>query len=308
MTQDNRSTRRFLQSTRALAFTLLLGLLYGTITGCSTTAKLNSFAELSKAGIAYVDAANAVIAQAADGSIAADTTTLVLSRERLNRDLRIKGLTNQSDELAKQLDIFSDIRRHQGLVKEYFVSLGALANAGDADSAIGAATSGTIAALGELNKKFGGVKVGELPLADFAAKATPLIVANLRARALEQELRTNGATMNRELLVSEGLMAFLATKIRDDGRTVQNVREAKAVFAPYVDQGPLPADWAATRATFLRYSADLASVGAAQDAARKLRLALAAATEDNLAPGQLQLLVTDLSNLVDILEKVKRRP
>lgn len=298
----------FLESTRAAATTVLLGLLYGTITGCTTTAKLSSFGELSKAGVVYVDAANAVIAQAAEGSIAADTATLVVSREGSSSELRRKALAAQSKALTTQLGLFSDIRRHQGLVREYFASLGNLANAGDADSAIGASATGTISALGALSKNFGQLKIGQQSVADFAAQATPLVVRSLRARALEQELRTNGATINRELLVSEGLMAFLAEKIRSDGLAVQGPKEADAVFIPYVREGPLPVDWASRRAAFLRYSADLASVSAAQDAARKLRLALAAAAEDRLEPAQLQLLVNDVSNLVDVLEKVRRSP
>ena len=300
-------TRSPLQRTRAFSFTVALALLCATLTGCSTTAKLDAFADLSKAGVAYVDAANAVVAQAAESSIAADTSNLVANRDS-SAKRRLEDLSQHTKALVTQLGLFADIRRHQGLVKEYFVALGALANAGDADSSIGTAASGTLTALGALSKKFAEAKVGGLALPDFAAQATPLVVANLRARALEQELRKNGAVINRELLVSENLMAFLAEKIRSESRRIQGPKETEAVFNPYVNQERLPADWAATRASFLRYSADVESVAAAQDAARELRLALAAAAEDRLAPGQLQLLINDLSNLVDILEKVKRSP
>jgi hypothetical protein len=48
---------------------------------------------------------------------------------------------------------------------------------------------------------------------DFTEQAVPLLVANLRSRALEQELRTNGKAIDRELLASEALMGFLAEKI-----------------------------------------------------------------------------------------------
>jgi hypothetical protein len=293
---------------RRLVAIALAGLIFAATTGCSTTAKLNSFAELSKVGVAYADTANAVITQAAEGSIAADTATLLVAREDASPQARLRGLTAQSEALRTQLGLFSDIRRHQSLVKEYFVTLGALANAGDADSAIGTAASGTISALGKLSPTFNGLKVGQQPLADFAAQAAPLVVASLRAGALERELRTNGATINHELVVSEGLMAFLADKIKADDAAVQGPQEAQAVFIPYTDDGPLPGDWPARRAAFLQRAADLTSVSAAQDAARKLRLALASAAEDHLAPGQLQLLASDLSNLVDVLEKIKRGP
>jgi hypothetical protein len=292
---------------KTLAYVALLAML-ATVTGCATTARLNSFTELSNAGKAYVDAANAVIAQAADGAIAADSATLVVSRQGASPEQRRQALAKQSKALTEQLALMSDIRRHQNLVKEYFVALGGLANAGDADSAIGSAASGTLSALGTLSKSFGALKIREQPVQDFAAQAVPLVVADLRARALERELRANGATINRELMISEGLMGFLADKIRADARVVQGPREAEAVFIPYTRDGPLPADWAATRATFLRQSVDVASVAMAQDAARKLRLALAAAAEDRLAPGQLQLLISDLANLVDVLEKMKRNP
>jgi hypothetical protein len=275
-------------------------------TGCATTAKLNTFSELSKVGVAYSDAAAAVIDQAAEGSIAADTASLLIVRE-LSEDTaaRKKAIADQSKALRTQLGLLASIGRHQALLKDYFVALGALADAGDADSAIGSAASGVITALGTLSPGFAALKVGEVPLADFASQATPLLVANLRSRALEKELRTNGEAINRELLVSEGLMAFLADKIRADDAAVQGPKEAEAVVAPFTRDGALPGDWPARRLAFLKHGVDMAAIGRAQDSARKLRIALASASEGHLAPGQLQLLVTDLNALVDILENVK---
>jgi len=275
-------------------------------TGCTTTAKLNSFSELSKVGIAYSDAAAAVVAEAAEGSIAADTASLLIVRELTDDEASRKtALSGQSKALRTQLDLLASIGRHQSLLKEYFVALGALADAGDADSAIGSAASGVITALGKLSPGFASLKVGAVPVADFASQATPLVVANLRARALERELRTNGEAINRELLVSEGLMAFLAEKIRADDAAVQGPKETEAVATPFIKGDALPGDWPARRMAFLKHSVDMAAIGRAQDSARKLRLALTAASEDHLAPGQLQLLVTDLNALVDILENVK---
>ena len=85
-------------------------------------------------------------------------------------------------------------------------------------------------------------------------------------------------------------------------------KEIEAVFTPFIKGKSLPNDWPSTRLAFLEHSADMAAVGSAQDAARKLRTALAAAAEGRLAPGQLQLLVNDLSTLVDVLEHVKSKP
>jgi hypothetical protein len=275
---------------------------------CTTTAKLNTFSELSNVGIAYVDAADAAIALAGEGSIAADTAILIENREAFEGDARRQALKLQSDLLRSQLSLLSDIRRHESLLKEYFVALGALADAGDADSAVGEAAGGTITTLGKLSTKLASVKVGEVSVSDFAAQATPLLVASLRSRALEKELRKNGAAFNRELLVSEHLMAFLADKIRADDAVVQGRREADLVFGPYVKDGPLPGDWPAQRTAYLTRSVDLAAVNSAQDAARKLRTALASAAEGHLAPGQLQLLVSDLNAIVDVLERVKGTP
>lgn len=103
-------------------------------------------------------------------------------------------------------------------------------------------------------------------------------------------------------------MAFLADKIRADDAVVQGPRVADLVVGPFVQDGPLSGDWPAQRTAFLTRSVNLAAVNSAQDAARKLRTALASAAEGQLAPGQLQLLVTDLSALVDVLEQVKGKP
>lgn len=288
----------------------ILGVLLCTFAaGCSTTAKLNSFAELSKVGVAYSNAADAVVAQAAQGSIDADTATLLVARDLQDDPAkRREAISKQSESLRNQLQVLGDIRRHQGLIKEYFVALGALADAGDADSAIGDAAGGLITSLGKLGPGFANLKVGEQSVPDFARQAVPLVVAHLRSRALEQELRKNGEAINRELLTSEGLMGFLAEKIQADDAAVQGPKEAAEVFTPFISAGNLPADWPAKRRAFLERRVDLSAVGNAQAAARKLRTALAAASEGRLAPGQLQLLVTDLGALVDLLENVKGKP
>ncbi len=283
-----------------------LGLLCLCAIGCTTTAKLNNFAELSKVGIAYSEATDALIDTAAATSIDADTAVLLVARElQEDKDARLQAIDAQSKALRTQLAIFADIRRHQSLIKEYFVALGALADAGDADSAIGTAATGVVSALGTLSSGFADLKVGEQPITEFTSQAVPLVVAALRSRALEKELRTNGAAINRELEISERLMAFLAEKIAADDAAVQGPKEADAVYAPYVGAGALPGNWPEERAAFLQHSVDMAAVNSAQDAARKLRTALIAAAEGHLAPGQLQLLVTDLSALTEILENIK---
>src|SRR5215212_690163 len=78
-----------------------LALVCAATTGCTaTTAKLNSFSELSKVGVAYSDAAEAVVDEAATGSIAADTATLVVFHElNEDKDARRKALTEQSKAL-----------------------------------------------------------------------------------------------------------------------------------------------------------------------------------------------------------------
>jgi hypothetical protein len=290
----------------ALKPVLTLGLLCLGATGCATTAKLNSFSEMSKVGIAYSQATTAVIDTAALGSIEADTATLLIFRElQDDRAARLKAIDEQSRALKTQLALFAHIRRHQSLIKEYFVALGALADAGDADSAIGTAATGVVNALGKLSPGFANLKVGQQSVADFASQATPLLVAALRSRALEKELRTNGAAINRELMISEGLMAFLAEKIAADDAVVQGPKEADTVFAPFVGSSNLPKDWTNERNAFLKHSVDMTAINSAQDAARKLRTAFMAASEGNLAPGQLQLLVSDLNALTDVLDNIK---
>jgi hypothetical protein len=77
------------------------------------------------------------------------------------------------------------------------------------------------------------------------------------------------------------------------------------VLTLFVRGQNLPDDWPATRLAFLEHGSDMAAIGSAQDAARKLRTALAAASEGRLAPGQLQLLLNDLATLAEVLKNVQ---
>ena len=152
-------------------------------------------------------------------------------------------------------------------------------NAGDADSAIGTAASGVVSALGKLSPGLATQKFGAQSVGDFVTQAAPLAVAALRSRALENELRKNGQAIERELMISEGLMAFLAEKIAADDAAIRGPGKPTRSSVPSLARALLPKDWAVQRTAFLKHAVDMSAINSAQDAARKLRTAFIAASE-----------------------------
>ena len=298
------------------------------LAGCATTARLNNFDVLSKAGGAYSDAMVAAVDYAESLGVQADSAVLIETRsERVSvaQDLAAKegrkdlsedeqnalfdtllnALTTSDDLLAKQMQVLADIRHHVGLLKDYFAALGLLAGAGDTDSAIGESASGLLTSMGNISKGLAGVKVGEQTLAEFAGAGTPLIVAQLRAHNLEAQLRQDGQLLDRELKTLGGLAAFLTEKIRSDSQAVQGPQETTLVTDPYTSFNALPEDWASKRVGFFQRKADLSALNAVQDAAGKLRLALRAAAEGRIGADQLAMTVKDMNTLADWLAKLK---
>ena len=242
---------------RVLPLLRVLGALWvvAALAGCATTAKLNAFGELSKVGVAYADAADAVIAQAAGrqhcggyGGAGRDAPRHPGRRPATHdADRSIERYERSSRSLA----IFNAINRSSRITSWRWVRwrMPAIRIRRSATAA-----GDTITALGKLSSGFAGKTMAANPCRfcrpERSARGCRAPVSRPRARVEGQRGHHQSRARG-----SEQLMGFLADKIKSDDAAFEGPREAAAVFGPYTANAPLPADWPAQRSAFLRRSA-----------------------------------------------------
>jgi hypothetical protein len=309
--------RRAASSTFLLLFVIAFGL-----SSC-TTARINHFKQFAQAGTSYADAARAVIDEAGDTVVDADSLTLEKARamlsnsregmtgdalkEQVKQDSKLlAGRIKKHNELLRaRLEILGDIQKHMLLLRNYFVALGALAESNE-PSGIGDAAKGTVDALGLISKRIKEAKIGELPVADFVKPVTTIIVSQFQRVALERELKERAVIITNELDLQKAALEAISLDMRDNLRLVQEDKERSDVLIPYSSAAkPLPANWAAKRKEFLKKDIKLKSVEAAASGAEELKLSFIALVENRFDLSDAEALIHDINRIVDVIEGVR---
>jgi hypothetical protein len=183
--------------------------------------------------------------------------------------------------------------------------LAALAGS-NAPSGIGSAAEGLVKSLGQLSPRIAQAKVGNYAVSGFVGSAAKIVVAHFRAAALEEELKKNAAAIARELDLQEAALTAVARALQTDLRVQLQLQETQDVALPFAGTGALPANWQQRRREHLQASLALTSAETAADAARRLKLSFIALAEGRIEVLDVPAIVSDINELLSVMEKVKK--
>ena len=278
-----------------------------SVSACSSTANINRHKAFAELGRTYEGAVLDVISQAERSNIDADSQRLMTSRPGLMSDsaTRRQSILAANGAVLETSRTYARLKRQVNLLNDYFTALGALASF-DGDSAIGESAGNVVTALQALSPSLEGATIGNATPASLIGSATTLVVTGIRSRRLAEELRRNGAVIDRQLALQSALLDLLAEQIRRDQAVLSNRQMLDDVVRPYAADGDLPGDWTERRRTLLLEQA-VAAAPAEQAAAlsRRLRLAFVALAEGRMEPGELADYAADLGRLVSLIEEVR---
>jgi len=274
--------------------------------GC-TTAPTSNFKAFAQLGRKLETAVGAVVDQAADLNVDADSKSLVLGRKPTSAARRA-DLEAHDTEIIKAEQIYADLKKQNVLLSDYFTALDALASF-DGESAIGSSTSDLVTSLQALSPKLATAKIGNAEVPDVAGAATPLIVSGIKSRRLATELRRNGPIISAQLDLQSKLLSMLADDISSDQEMLAQSDLLERVYGPYADAKELPVSWVADRRQILRQQATVAAPAAeAADLSRKLKLSFVALSEGRVDASELASDAADLDRLISLIELIAKRP
>ena len=287
---------RVLASLFAIAFSL-------TLQGC-VSARLAQFSGFSQAGVAYVKASGTFIDEAGSAAVRGDNAILLKNRAPLTESERRKFILESNKNLKQRLWLLQQLKRHGQLLQDYFEIMGIMADPKAPDS-LGDSAKGAYDALAMLSPALKDAKIGSSTVSDFIPAVIPIVVASLKAKTLEKELRARGPLIERELALQEAMLTVLAQEIKTDLTIELNTQEIQQVINPYVAAGDVPGDWGATREEFLSATVASQSAGAAAQAAHELRSSFQRLATNQFDSAALAALIGDINTIIDLTAKIK---
>ena len=266
--------------------------------------KTSQFKQFSQAGISYSSAVTDLLDASGAAAIDTDSMVLVKTRQPLSTTERGAAIIEHNKTLRERLAILGELRRHARLLSSYFEVLGTLADS-NAPSQVGSAAEGVVQALGKLDTSIQNAKVGHTPVADFVGSVTQIAVGHFKAAALESELKKRAQTIERELDLQQAALSAIAQEMRVDLQAQIQQQESNDIVMPFVRDGLLPDTWSKERKEILQSQISLASVDAAADAAKKLKIAFVALAEGRFQLVDIPSVLSQISEVVALIEKVQ---
>jgi len=271
--------------------------------GCTASADTARLETVVKAGIAYAAKAPPLLDRALETAMAVDSRALVEARDGLPEEQRREALQQFDAVMAERMTDYKAAKRHNELLRSYFVALRALLESGG-PKASGTAAKRLMAELGKLSPSLKKVRMGDVSVSGLVEPAVVMTVASFRSTALRRELEARGPAIERELALQEALVTALARQVRADREILSAAFHNDEVVAPYVSAKRLPKTWPARRLKSLREPVDVEAALAAEQAVRALRQAYVAAVEGRLDAGQAAELATTVEGFVEIVSRL----
>ena len=288
----------------ALSALFLTGLLQIT-SGCAT-ARLTQFHNFAQAGTAYVKASQAVLDEAGNAAIEADSLIAQKGRDGLRTaDERREFIVGENQELRKRLLLLREIGRHGRLLQSYFETLAALADP-KAPATLGTAAQGVFDSIGRLSPAIKNASLGGVRIQDHIPQATNFVVQVFKVKALENELKVRSKDIEREIALQEAAFSVISSTLETDLTAKLQLEETEDVIEPFAAAKDLPKSWASRREDILRARVAASSARAAQDATAKLRESFVALVENRLSEPSIAGIIAAINSMLDLTEEIKK--
>lgn len=271
--------------------------------GCATATDTARLEVVAQAGIAYAGKVPPLLDRAFELAAAVDSGALSAARSGLSAEQRRDRLQEFDAAMTARLKEYVAARRHNDLLRSYFLALKTLLDP-DGPQGIGSAAKRLTVELGRLSPRLRKARMGGVLVGGLLEPATRITVASFLSAALRRELEARGPVIERELAVQEALVSALARQVRADQEVLAARFRNDEVVEPFVSAARLPRTWPARRLRSLRGAGDVEAAQAAEQAVRSLRKAYVAAMEGRLNHAQAAELAATVEGFVELAPRL----
>jgi len=291
---------------------LAVSILSCVLTSACASARIERASQFARAGIVFTESLPAVYDESLEAKVRASSAALAGARKACPpavdgcREVLRQGLEEDAALLTERVELLRAFRRHAGVLRTYFQTLGSLA-ASEAPAEVGASAGRLVERAQDLRAEITGRGPG-IELGDVPERVTGLVVARFQSAALKRALDETAEAMAAELALQRAVLAALADQTRADRELLLARQDEATISRPFLSEGSLPPDWPERRLAALRRTLDTGSLDAAERAANGLESSFHALVENRLDAQSFAALMRDLNELVALAEAVEKLP
>lgn len=271
--------------------------------GC--TAHLNAYRSLAEAGQVYAAATDELYQRSLEAAIDANSEALLATKTPDMTAADLAPVYLEADaNMEQRVSLITDLQAHARLIRDYFEALNGLASS-DAPAEAEAAAESIAKDLAVVGSRIA-LRLPPIPPDVFGQAALRTFTA-IQLAALRQEIKARYEVIDRELVIQEKALGFLADRIRNDLGFDLAGRYERDVTDVYLKPGRVtnPARWKNTRRELLTAGAVLAEVGQVQYSVAAIRVAWRNAADGRLTHDDLVSAISDLRSFVVTLQGLK---
>jgi hypothetical protein len=273
---------------------------------CScATQRINQFSTFASAGASYTDAMDKLTKEAGKISIDTDSEILLKDRDQFSEAQRGPVYFERTKALESLLSVISSFRIHTSLLNSYFTVLSQLAEA-KGPVLLADQLSSIVASLQSIHPALENASFGSSAVKDLVKSASPLLIAAFKQKGLEDELKRNAATIERELELQSAFLQALSEQMKSDILLVIKLKDFQNVTQPYITTLGAKEAWKDKRREILTNYVSFDVIDKARSAADALKNAFINLIRHETNMSDLKLLFTDINAMLNLSEMVQK--
>jgi len=269
-----------------------------------TSQRISQFTTFATAGESYSGAMVNLTQEAGKIAIDADSEHLLQFRDKYTEEDRKRIILERDSALKGLLETIGDIRAHTSLLSRYFTALGQLAGS-ESPVTITARLTSLVSSLGTIHPKLVNASIGNVSVKDFIGSAAPFVISGIKQKKLEDELRRNAGTIERELELQNAILRALSEEMQNDLEMLLKLKDFNQVLQPYINTGQPGKEWKNNRKEVMTAYLSLDAVENAQAAAGEMKTAFLNLLENKISVSGFKTLFDNINAMIDLVEKVR---
>lgn len=271
------------------------------LSACRST---DEYKKLAQAGTNYYNALNQLLDLAVETRIDESSEELLLQDRENNQTS--DDYNDFSDSDRNRIDLINRLKKHNSLLSKYFKLLQDLAGS-DAPDRTQTAIGGVVDNLNTIGKTLRTSNLIENK--EVFQGIGKLIVSSKIRGALKEELEKRNQTIMLELKTQQELLNALSTQIKGELKGIQDRQELRLVINPFLEPTPIADEdtWIATRRELLTQEVTAAELETASQALGDFQNIFQDFVEGRSSSGRINALLTDIENLLSVIEKLKTK-
>lgn len=291
-------------NTRALVRTSIIAIVSTSLIACG--ASVEEYKKFASAGKDYANALDSLLVSS--GVIFVNANSEVL----LQTDSQVPAVDSErfikKNRTADEwLALIGRMRNHTNLLKRYFLTLETLADSNAPEEAR-KATEGIFTSLESASASIQASPIVSKSIGNALSTIPEIIISQQIKGALRSELQQRKSAIYRELVLQGFVLKLLTSQLKTDLGIIQNSRDTRNVYTPYVSASPIGNKdaWIDQRRDVRALTLSVEAIGSANQASEEFQKAFELLLEDKFTVSRANTLLAEVDSLLKIAEGLKK--